>query len=82
VSAIALTTRGYKVRGVPKADLNWSGTSVAVDVYRNDVPLQNASNITSQPFTDTLSKGSGTYTYKVCEHGSTATCSNTSTVVF
>jgi subtilisin family serine protease len=82
VSAIALTTRGYKVRGVPKADLNWSGTSVPVDVYRNDVPLQNASNITSQPFTDTLSKGSGTYTYKVCEHGSTATCSNTSTVVF
>ena len=77
---ITLSTRGYKVRGLQKADLTWSGaTSTNVDVFRNGENFQTAND---GEYTDNIDqRGSGSYSYQVCEAGS-STCSNTSTVTF
>jgi len=79
---ITLTTRGYKVKGLQKADLTWSpsGTTANTDVYRNGVIITTTPN--DGFYTDPINnKGKGTYTYKVCEAG-TSTCSNNSIVSF
>ncbi len=75
---IVLTASGYKVRGVRYVDLEWSGASGAVDIYRNNEYVTTTSDVT---YTDDLGRVSGTFTYKVCESGSTV-CSNEETVVF
>jgi hypothetical protein len=70
--AIVLTARAYKLSGVRKVDLKWTGVlSSQVDVYRNGARLVTTAN--DGAHTDTLSK-KGTYTYKLCEAG-TSTCS-------
>ena len=78
---IALATVGYKVKGVMKADLSWSGaTSGNVDVYRNGSVITTTAN--DGTYTDNINqKGSGTFTYKICEAG-TGACSNESIVAF
>ncbi|HVS14294.1 MAG TPA: PKD domain-containing protein [Thermoanaerobaculia bacterium] len=78
---ITLSAVGYKVRGLQKADLTWSGaTSSNVDVYRNGAVITTTAN--DGFHTDDINnRGSGTYTYQVCEAG-TSTCSNQATVVF
>jgi hypothetical protein len=78
---VELTARGYKVRGLQRADLSWSGaTSASVDVYRNGTRLTTTAN--DGLHTDAINrKGSATYTYKVCEAG-TATCSAQVSVSF
>ncbi len=80
-SGITLTARGYKVKGLPKADLAWAGaTSTNMDVYRNGVVLVTTAN--DGAHTDALPKGSiGTFTYKVCQSG-TNTCSPNASVTF
>lgn len=78
-SSISLTGRAYKVKGVPKVDLVWTGATAAVDVFRDTAVVSSADP--DGKHTDTLSKGGGTYVYKVCYPG-TETCSNTVTVVF
>jgi hypothetical protein len=80
-TGITLTTRGYKVKGVRRVDLTWSGaTSAEMDVYLDSSPVVTTGN--DGAYTHVLSgKGSGSFTFKVCEAGTT-TCSNTSTVVF
>ncbi|MDZ7739202.1 MAG: PKD domain-containing protein [Bacteroidales bacterium] len=77
---IILTASGYKVRGVRFVDLEWTGASGAVDIYRNNVIV--AENVSESTYTDNLGRVSGTFTYKVCESGSTSVCSNEETVVF
>jgi len=78
---ISLTATGRKVRGLQKADLEWSGaTSTDVDVYRDGALLVTTANDGS--YTDDINnRGSGSYTYQVCEAG-TSTCSNEATVDF
>lgn len=78
---ISLSATGYKVRGLQKADLSWSGAAATnVDIYRNNAKIATTAN--NGAYTDPINiKGSATYTYKVCEAGTT-TCSNTVTVVF
>jgi subtilisin family serine protease len=77
---IALSASGSKVRGVKNVTLDWDGaTSTDVDVVRNGVTVTTTTN--DGTYSETLGKGSGSYTYKVCEAG-TSTCSNESTVVF
>jgi hypothetical protein len=80
-SGITLSANGYKVKGLQKADLSWSGQSSAtVNISRNGAPI--ASGVTGGAYTDNIgARGSGTYAYQVCEAG-TSTCSNTVTVVF
>ena len=80
-SGITLTASGYKVKGVSRVDLSWSGAAGAsVDVHRDG-----GLHITTENdglYTDNLAtKGGGSYTYQVCEAGTT-TCSPTVTVTF
>lgn len=76
---IVLTANGYKVRGVRYVDLEWTGASTAVDIYRDNVKV--ATNEPGSNYTDNLGRVSGTFTYRVCETG-TSVCSNDATVVF
>ena len=79
---IALTAVGYKVKGVMKADLLWSGGSMLgnVDVYRNGGVIATTAN--DGAYVDNINqKGSGMFTYKICEEG-TGVCSNESVVAF
>ena len=77
---ITLSARGYKVKGSARADLTWSGaTGTSVNIYRNTVNVATTPN--DGTHTDVLGKVSGTFTYKVCNAGTTA-CSANSTVTF
>jgi hypothetical protein len=78
---IELSGRGYKVKGVRNVDLSWNGAiGETVNVVRGSTTI-NTDN--DGLYTDTISgKGSGTFTYKVCEVASPTTCSNTITIVF
>lgn len=78
---INLTATGYKVQGLQKADLAWSGaTSTGVDIFRNNENIATTAN--DDFHTDDINRrGGGSYTYKVCEAGTT-TCSNEATVTF
>jgi hypothetical protein len=80
-SGIQLAAKGYKIKGVQHADLTWSGaTSVNVDVYRNNVLIITTAN--DGFHTDPINnRGGGSYTYRVCETGTT-TCSNNFTITF
>ena len=79
-SGITLTAAKRKVKGVNVVDLAWSGAS-SVDVYRNNAKIVSA--VGGATYTDnTGTKGGQTFAYKVCNAGSTTTCSNTVTVVF
>jgi PKD repeat protein len=77
---IALSATGYKVKGLQKADLEWTGASgTNVDVYRDaaPTPLPNDGS-----YTDNIDqRGGGSYIYQVCEAG-TSTCSADATVTF
>ncbi|MDX2438033.1 MAG: PKD domain-containing protein [Acidobacteriota bacterium] len=80
-SGITLTASGRKVRGVRYVDLAWSGaTTDNVDIYRNGEFVASTDN--GGAYTDNLGRVSGTYVYKVCEEGSTSTCSNEATWTF
>jgi hypothetical protein len=76
--AISLSVLAYKVRGLQKADLSWSGaTSLDVDIYRDGAPIVTTAN--DGFHTDNIDgRGSGSYTYVVCEAGTTV-CSNEAT---
>jgi subtilisin len=78
---ISLSATGYKVKGVQHADLTWSGaTSTSVDVKRNGATIATTAN--DGAYTDKIgARGGGSYTYKVCEAGTT-TCSPEVTVTY
>jgi hypothetical protein len=80
-SSITLSATGYKVTGLKKADLSWSGaTSTNVDVHRDGAVVTTTAN--DGAYTDPINtRGGGSHTYKVCEAGTT-TCSNAATVSF
>jgi hypothetical protein len=78
---ISLSANGYKVRGLKKADLEWSGAgSMNVDVYRGGEHMTTTAN--DGAYTDNIDqRGGGSYSYQVCEAG-TSTCSNEAVVSF
>ena len=80
-SDITLSASGQKVRGVRTVDLSWGGaSSEQVDVYRNGSVIATTDN--DGDYTDDLGRGGGgTFTYQVCEAG-TSTCSNEASVSF
>jgi subtilisin family serine protease len=80
-ASLTLSAVGYKVQGLQKADLTWSGaTSSNVDVFRNDVKITTTAN--DGAHTDNINaRGGGSYTYRVCE-AETSTCTNNATIVF
>ena len=71
-----LSVTAYKVQGLQKADLSWSGaTSDQVDIFRDGTFRTTVPN--NGLYTDNIDRrGGGSYTYQVCEAG-TNTCSNT-----
>ena len=81
---ITLEVSIYKVRGVHHADLLWSGTAatnVSVDIFRDTVLVETVPDNGS--YTDNIgNRGGGSYTYRVCEAGSTEACSAEVTVTF
>ncbi|HEX9985261.1 MAG TPA: M36 family metallopeptidase [Thermoanaerobaculia bacterium] len=79
--AISLTAAGRRTKNVAYADLTWSGaTSTQVDVYRNNVKITTTAN--DGAHSDQIGKSArGTYTYRVCNAGTT-TCSNNASVSF
>jgi hypothetical protein len=78
-SVISLSSHGYKSKGARYVDLTWSGAAgTSVDVYRNGTRLLSTGN--DGAHTDSPS-AAGTYTYRVCEAGTT-NCSNDSSAVF
>lgn len=83
-NAAATTASGnsYKVKGVHHIDVSWSGATTAnVNIKRNGNIVATPSS-GSSPYTDnTGAKGGGSYTYEVCEAG-TSTCAATFNIVF
>ena len=79
-SSITLTaTNGPKVKGTTTVHLAWSGAQgLAVTIHRNGTVLTETAN--DDTYDDPI-KGGGSYTYKVCEVGTT-TCSAEQTVTF
>lgn len=77
-SGITLTTEygGRLSKGRRSVILEWSGAGSTVDIYRNGAVIVSGYGGGSS-YNDTV-KG-GTYTYKVCNAGTT-TCSNESTI--
>ena len=78
---ITLTATGSVKRGNHEVKLRWSGAGVSsVDIVRNGVVIDTTAN--NGRYTDkTGNSGSATYTYAVCEAGS-STCSDEETLVF
>jgi predicted CxxxxCH...CXXCH cytochrome family protein len=77
---ISLVARGYKLGGLERVDLSWTGPAGAsVDIYRDTGKV---GTVHTNAYTDKLNKkGPGTYTYKVCA-AATSVCSNDATVSF
>jgi hypothetical protein len=81
-SGITLSLAGRKVKGVNHVDLAWAGATAAVDIYRNGVKIVSATQNDGAHTDNTNTKGGGaSFTYRVCEAGST-TCSADRTIVF
>ncbi|MBI4088381.1 S8 family serine peptidase [Candidatus Kaiserbacteria bacterium] len=80
-TAIVLEATGYKVKGLQKVSLSWSGATTAqIDIYRDNALI--ITTVNDNSYTDAIDqKGAGAYVYKVCE-AETATCSNESAVTF
>ena len=79
-ASISLTTSLVRSLAGMRASLSWSGaTTSTVDIYRNGSRVATVSN--SGLYRQLLS-ARGTYVYKVCNAGSTAVCSNSSTLVY
>ena len=71
----------YKLKGLQRVDLTWSGTAAAsLDIYRDGTRIRTTLN--TGRYSDGINKrGGGVYTYLVCEAG-TSVCSNQISVTF
>jgi hypothetical protein len=80
LTLIALSARGYKVKGTEKVDLSWSGPIGATfELDRNGTQITTTQKTA---YTDTLdTKSSATDTYQVCARAASI-CSNQATVHF
>ena len=77
---ITIGLRKYKVKGVANVDITWSGaTTSTVGIQQNGVVVVTTPNDGAR--TDVLGKVSGTFTYRVCNAG-TSTCSSSASVTF
>ncbi|HEX6070583.1 MAG TPA: Ig-like domain-containing protein [Longimicrobiaceae bacterium] len=70
-TTISVSARSYKVKGLQKVDLGWSGaSSSSVDIHRDGGLLVRSPNDGSH--LDHIDrKGTGSYRYRVCEVGGT-----------
>jgi hypothetical protein len=81
-SSFNLTVTGYKVKGLQKADLTWSGTVSGGNVVVQRIGAADATTADDGSYTDNINnRGGGSYTYRVCE-SDTGNCSNAATISF
>lgn len=73
-----LRVESIRDKGTNYAYLTWTGPSGDVDVYRDGIVIAVTSDTA---FTDTTTKGKGTFVYQVCQTG-TANCSQEVSVTF
>jgi PKD repeat protein len=80
INPISLSAHAYKLNGLQKADLSWTGASeTSFNVYRNGARI---ASVQTSAFTDDINtRGTASYTYKVCAPA-TDSCSNDATVSF
>lgn len=80
-AVLTLIATGYKIKGQQRADLEWSGaTTEQVKIQRDGATIATTSN--SGHYTDYLNKrGSGAYSYRVCE-SDFSSCSSEVIVAF
>src|SRR5690606_26893976 len=79
---IQLSANGYKVQGVKRVDLSWTGaTGSSVNVRRNGSTVATVPNSGSYTYNTGQRGGGGSDSYQVCEAG-TSTCSNTVSVSY
>lgn len=80
-TAFALSATPYKVKGIQRVDLTWSGsTATSVDIYSGSAIITTTANDGAHTHNFGV-KGAGTYQMKVCNAG-TSTCSNTVTITY
>jgi len=81
-ATILMSANGYKIKGRQNVDLTWSGaTSINVDIVRDGDVVANVANELGEHTDNIGSKGGATYSYAVCEAG-TSICSEDTMVVF
>jgi subtilisin family serine protease len=77
-TAMTLTTRAYSSKGKRYVDLNWTNATTSnVDLYRNSVKIITTPNDGAHTDAPTTR---GTFSYQVCEAGSTTKCSPSKSV--
>lgn len=78
---LTLSADGFKRKGLQNVNLTWDGATTSnVDIYRDGALIVTTNN--DGAYTDALNrKGSGSYSYQVCEASST-TCSVSVQVAF
>ena len=85
-AGISLSVAPQRVRGLNNVRLTWSGaTSGQVGIYRNNALVATVANNSGGSNThvdQTGTRGRGTFTYRVCEAGSTTVCSEDATATF
>lgn len=82
-SGPTLDLAGFKSKGVNSVNLTWSGLSGGtVDVWRNAVKILMGTPNDNAQTDATGTKGSRTFTYKVCETGTAPICTPERTIVF
>ncbi len=75
--SLNLVASGSKIKGQMEISLSWTG-STSVAIYRDGELL---TTVSGSSYDDSLGKGGGTFTHKVCD-SSTGDCSNVTTTVF
>jgi len=81
VPFILSATVASKGNSPQKVNLTWSGATSAVDIYRNNGLIAEATANDGAYMDNIGQRGSASYTYRVCLTGTT-TCSNNATVNF
>jgi len=80
-AGLALSVVGYRLKGKHAIDLTWTGaTTSKVALFLNGQPMATLDNTGSYTHT-TSSRGQATYSFRLCEVGTTM-CSRDETVVF
>ena len=80
--AIELFVEGNKRKGKHEPRLTWNPSASSMDVYLDGASTPLKRNADSGWTHVTGNKGGATYTYEVCETGSTTACSGTVSVTY
>jgi hypothetical protein len=72
---MTLSVTAYKSKGLKVGQLGWSGSTTAVDIYRDGFVIAPGEDNDGSYLDNTGQKGGGTTSWQVCEAGGIITCS-------